>query len=62
MVGFDESGEDGIGGAEGLLKRLHLEDTELYAKMAILTQHQVKGSYGYSIRQKALSEYLSNGE
>lgn len=50
--------------AMSLLKRLDIEDKELYAKFAVLTQQQqqLQGFDTYGLRQKALGEYLSNGK
>eukprot|EP00579_Thalassiosira_antarctica_P032461 CAMPEP_0201994770 /NCGR_PEP_ID=MMETSP0905-20130828/2494_1 /ASSEMBLY_ACC=CAM_ASM_000554 /TAXON_ID=420261 /ORGANISM="Thalassiosira antarctica, Strain CCMP982" /LENGTH=476 /DNA_ID=CAMNT_0048549801 /DNA_START=17 /DNA_END=1447 /DNA_ORIENTATION=- len=59
-LGFDED-DGGIGGADSLLKKLQLEEKELYTKIAVSTQNQVQGSDAFSnFRQKALGEYLSN--
>jgi hypothetical protein len=51
--------------ARNLLRRLHLEEEELYARTVILAsqQNQLRGGVdAYSLRQKALVNYLSSGE
>jgi hypothetical protein len=51
---------EGNGDDDGLLQKLHLEEKELYSKIAMLDQLQ--GSNSYEFRQKALGDYISNGE
>ncbi|KAL7539937.1 hypothetical protein ACHAXR_009752 [Thalassiosira sp. AJA248-18] len=64
-LGFDAS-DSGNGTSEGddvntVLKRLHLEEKELYTKIAMLAQHdQLQGDNTYDLRQKALGDYVSS--
>ncbi len=73
-----EVGDIDYDGAMTLLKRLHLEEKELYTKIAMLANQQLqmnqqqplplKGSISksmdttYNLKQKALVDYVSNGE
>jgi hypothetical protein len=62
----DGGGAAADAGARSLLRRLHLEEKDLYARTAILAsqQQQPRGTMDahHSRRQKALVDCLSNGE
>jgi hypothetical protein len=71
-LGFDDTASADDDDARSLLRRLHLEEKELYARTVILAsqsqqlqqqQQQLRGGMNaQSLRQRALVDYLSNGE
>ncbi len=65
----EDVGEDNV--MTTLLNRLNLEEKELYTKITMLANRQYlfpseaspdKGMGTYSLKQKALVDYVSNGE
>lgn len=54
----DDSPKD----CKSFLERLQIEEYNLYASISMLAQQQLRGADVYQDKQKALVQYITNGE